>query len=171
MIAKFMNGRQDNWDIYLPAFLYAYRTSPHKSTWHTLYEAMLCMAPPSEDGAATELIPMGKCVAQEEARKLILANIKSEQQDQVESTPHWPRTWEAGQEVVTGDDVLQQVIALISPTVILNFIAKCKELSCKVLSEAAGKLPYLVDLGVVLLANDLLTKPFHDNTLTSSLCF
>jgi len=29
MIAKFMNGRQDNWDIYLPAFLYAFRTSLH----------------------------------------------------------------------------------------------------------------------------------------------
>jgi len=26
MITKFMNGRQDNLDIYLPAFLYAYRT-------------------------------------------------------------------------------------------------------------------------------------------------
>jgi len=29
MIAKFMNGRQDNWDINLPAFLYTNRTSPH----------------------------------------------------------------------------------------------------------------------------------------------
>jgi len=28
MIAKFVNGRQDNWDIYLPAFLYPYRRSP-----------------------------------------------------------------------------------------------------------------------------------------------
>jgi len=27
MIAKFVNGRQDNWDIYLPAFLYAYTKS------------------------------------------------------------------------------------------------------------------------------------------------
>jgi len=41
MIAKFVNGRQDNWDIYLPAFVYAYRTSLHKSTGHTPYEAML----------------------------------------------------------------------------------------------------------------------------------
>jgi len=47
---------------------------------------------------------MGKCVAQEEARKLILANIKSEQQDQVESTPHWPRTWEAGSQVMLQAD-------------------------------------------------------------------
>jgi len=37
MIAKFLNGRKDNWDIYLPAFLYAYKTSPHKSTGHTPY--------------------------------------------------------------------------------------------------------------------------------------
>jgi len=58
MIAKFVNGRQDNWDIYLPAFLYPYRTSPHKSTGHTPYEVMLGRAPPSEDRAATELILM-----------------------------------------------------------------------------------------------------------------
>jgi len=50
---------------------------------------------------ATELILMDKwvqelCIAQEEARKLISANIESEQQDRVESTPHWLRTWEAG---------------------------------------------------------------------------
>jgi len=93
MIAKFVNGRQDNWDIYLPAFLYAYRTSPHKSMGHTPYEAMLGRAPPSEDRAATELIPMDEwvqelCVAQEEARKLISGNIESEQQDRVEPTPH-----------------------------------------------------------------------------------
>jgi len=73
--------------------------------------------------------------------------------------------------VVTGDDVLQQVIAFISPTIILNFIAKGKELSCKVLSESAGKLPYLIDLGVVLSANDLLAKPFHNDAFTSTLCF
>jgi len=47
---------------------------------------MLGRAPPSKDGVATELIPMDKWVqelhvGQEEARKLILANIKSEQQD------------------------------------------------------------------------------------------
>jgi len=60
MIAKFVNDRQDNWDIYLLAFLYAYRTSPHKSTGHTPYKAMLGRAPPSEDGVATELIPMYK---------------------------------------------------------------------------------------------------------------
>jgi len=36
MIAKFMNGRQENWDIYQLAFLYTYRTSPHKSTGHSL---------------------------------------------------------------------------------------------------------------------------------------
>jgi len=84
MIAK--NGRQDNWDVYLPAFLYAYRTSPHKSTGHTPYKAMLGRAPPSKDGVATESILMDEevqelLVAQEEARKLILANIESEQQD------------------------------------------------------------------------------------------
>jgi hypothetical protein len=43
-------------------------------------------------------------VAQEEARKLILANIESEQQDQVESMPHWSRTWEAGDQVMLGAD-------------------------------------------------------------------
>jgi len=109
MIAKFMNGRQDNWDIYLPAFLSAYRTSPHKSTGHTPYEAMLVRAPPSEDRVATESIPMDEwvqelCVAQEEARKLISANIKSEQQDQVESTPHQSRTWEAVNQVMLRGD-------------------------------------------------------------------
>jgi len=83
MITKFVNGRQDNWEIYLPAFLYAYRMSPHKSTGHTPYEAMLGRAPPSEDRVATESILMDKWVqelhvAQEEAWKLILANIKSE---------------------------------------------------------------------------------------------
>jgi len=82
MIAKFMNGRQDSWDVYLPAFLNAPRMSPHKSMGHTPYKAMLGRAPPSEDGVATELIPMDEwvqelLVAQEEARKLILANIKS----------------------------------------------------------------------------------------------
>jgi len=109
MIAKFMNGRHDNWDIYLTAFLYAYRTSPHKSTGHTPYEAMLGRAPPSKDGVETELIPMDKrvqelCTAQEEARKLILANIKSEHQDQVESMPHWSRKWEAGNQVMLWAD-------------------------------------------------------------------
>jgi len=109
MIAKFVNGRQDNWDIYLPAFLYAYRTSPHKSTGHTPYKAMLGRAPPSKDGVATESIPMDEwvqelCVAQEEARKLSSANIESEQQDQVESTPHWSRTWEAGDQVMLQAD-------------------------------------------------------------------
>jgi len=43
-------------------------------------------------------------VAQEEARKLISANIKSEQQDQVESMPHWSRTWEAGNQVMLQAD-------------------------------------------------------------------
>jgi len=109
MIAKFVNGRQDNWDVYLPAFLYTYRTSPHKSTGHTPYEAMLGREPPSEDGAATELIPMDEWVqelriAQEEARKPILANIKSEEQDRAESTPHWSRTWEAGDQVMLQAD-------------------------------------------------------------------
>jgi len=51
MIAKFVNGRQDNWDVYLLAFLYTYRISPHKSTGHNPYEAMLGRAPPSKDGA------------------------------------------------------------------------------------------------------------------------
>jgi len=49
MIAKFVNGRQDNWDIYLQAFLYAYRTSPHNSMGHTPYKAGLGRAPPSEN--------------------------------------------------------------------------------------------------------------------------
>jgi len=56
MIAKFVNGRQYNWDLYLLAFLYAYRTSPHKSMGHTPYEAMLGRASPSEDGVAKESI-------------------------------------------------------------------------------------------------------------------
>jgi len=43
-------------------------------------------------------------VAQEEARKLILANIKSEQQDRVESKPHWLRMWEAGDQVMLQAD-------------------------------------------------------------------
>jgi len=81
MIAKFVNGRQDNWDFYLLAFLYAYRTSPHKSTGHTPYKAMLGRAQPSKDRAAKELIPMDEWVqelrvAQEEARKLILPTSK-----------------------------------------------------------------------------------------------
>jgi len=92
MIAKFMNGRQDNWDIYLPAFFYAYRTSLHKSTGHTPYKAMLGRAPSSEDRAATESILMGKWVqelgvAHEEARKLILANIESEQKTKWRQCP------------------------------------------------------------------------------------
>jgi len=70
---------------------------------------MLGRAPPRKDGAATESIPMDEWVqelqvAQEEARKLILANIKSEQQDQVESTPHQSRTWEAGDQVMLWAD-------------------------------------------------------------------
>jgi len=37
-----VNGRQDNWDIYLPAFLYSYRTTPHWSrTWEAGDQAML----------------------------------------------------------------------------------------------------------------------------------
>jgi len=71
------------------------------SMGHTPYKAMLGRAPPSEDGVATESILMDEwvhelCIAQEKARKLILANTKSEQKDQVESMPHWLRTWEAG---------------------------------------------------------------------------
>jgi len=86
MIAKFMFGRQDNWDIYLPAFNYAYRMSLHKSMGYTPYKAMLGRSPPSKDRVATESIPMDKwvqelCVAKKEARKLILANIENEQQD------------------------------------------------------------------------------------------
>jgi len=106
MIDKFVTGRQDNWDVYLLAFLYIYK---HKSTGHTPYKAMLGRAPPSEGGVATELILMDEWVqelriAQEEARKLILANIKSEQQDRVESMPHWLRTWEAGDQVMLRAD-------------------------------------------------------------------
>jgi len=109
MITNFVNGRQDNWDVYLLAFIYAYRMSPHKSTGHTPYKAMLGRAPPSEDRAATESIPMDEWVqelrvAQEEARKLILGNIKSEQQDQVEPTPHWSWTWKAGDQVTLWAD-------------------------------------------------------------------
>jgi len=71
---------------------------------NTPYKAMLGRAPPSKDGVATESILMDKWVqelqvAQEEARKLILANIESEQQDQVESMPHWLRMQEAGNQV------------------------------------------------------------------------
>jgi len=66
---------------------------------------MLGRAPLSEDGVATELIPMDEWVqelhvTQEEARKLILAHIESEHQDRVESMPHWSRTWEAGNQVM-----------------------------------------------------------------------
>jgi len=58
---------------------------------------MLDRAPPSKDGVAKELIQMDEWVqklrvAQEEARKLILANIKSEQQDcapSVENLGSW----------------------------------------------------------------------------------
>jgi len=109
MIAKFVNGRQDNWDVYLPAFLYTYRTSPHKSMGHTPYEAMLGRAPPSKDRVATEPILMDEWVqelrvAQEEARKLISGNIESDQQDQVEPTPHRSRTWKAGDQVTLWAD-------------------------------------------------------------------
>jgi len=67
------------------------------------------LPPPSEDGEATELILMDEWVqelriAQEEARKLILANIESEQQDRVESMPHWSRMWEAGNQVILRAD-------------------------------------------------------------------
>jgi len=61
MIAKFVNGRQDNWVVYLPAFFYTYRMGPHKSTRHTPCKAMLGRAPPSKDRAATELILMDEC--------------------------------------------------------------------------------------------------------------
>jgi len=109
IIDKFVNGRQDNWDVYLLAFLYAYRTSPHKSMGHTPYEAMLGRAPSSKDRAATELIPMDGWVqelrvAQEEARKLILGNIESEQQDRVEPTPHQSQMWKAGDQVTLWAD-------------------------------------------------------------------
>jgi len=62
MITKFVNGRQDNLDVYLPDFLYTYRTSQHKSTGHTPYKAMLGRTPPSEDRVATELILMDEWV-------------------------------------------------------------------------------------------------------------
>jgi len=59
---------------------------------------MLGRAPTSKDGAAIEAVLVNKWVkglhvAQEEARKLILANIEGEQQDWVKSTPHQSRTW------------------------------------------------------------------------------
>jgi len=44
------------------------------------------------------------CVAQEEARKLILGNIKSEQQDRVEPMPHRSRTWKADDQVTLWAD-------------------------------------------------------------------
>jgi len=49
--------------------------------WHTPYKAMLGRALPSKDRVATESTLMDKwvqelCIAQEEARKLIWANIK-----------------------------------------------------------------------------------------------
>jgi len=61
---------------------------------------------------ATESIPMDEWVqelrlAQEEARKLISANLKSEQQDRVESMPHWSRTWEAGNQVMLQADCIR----------------------------------------------------------------
>jgi len=70
---------------------------------------MLGRAPPSKDRVATELIPMDEWVqelhvAQEEARELILGNIKSEQQDRVEPTPHWSQTWKAGDQVMLWAD-------------------------------------------------------------------
>jgi len=105
---------------------------PHQSeatalmTWSTIQDIVLgcglpchssstpCLAclldgSVSKDGVATELIPMDEwvqelCIAQEEARKLISANIKSEQQDRVESTPHWSRMWEAGDQVMLRAD-------------------------------------------------------------------
>jgi len=43
-------------------------------------------------------------VAQEEARKLISANIESEQQDRVEPMPHWSRTWKGGDQVTLWAD-------------------------------------------------------------------
>jgi len=69
MIAKFVNSRQDNWDIYLLAFLFTYRTSPHKSMGHTPYEVMLGRAPPSEDRVATELIQMDEWVQELRRRR------------------------------------------------------------------------------------------------------
>jgi len=65
MIAKFVNGRQDNWGVYLLVFLYAYRTSPHKSKGHTPYKAMLGRAPSSKDRVATESILMDKWVQEQ----------------------------------------------------------------------------------------------------------
>jgi len=53
MITKFVNGMQDNWDVYLLAFLYTYQMSLHQYTGHTPYKAMLGRAPLSEDGVAT----------------------------------------------------------------------------------------------------------------------
>jgi len=97
-----MEGRT----IGMSIFLYTYRMSLHKSMGHTPYKVMLGRAPPSEDRVATELILMDEwvqelSVAQEEAaRKLILANIESEQQDRVESMPNWSRTWGAGNQVM-----------------------------------------------------------------------
>jgi len=84
MIAKFVNGRQDNWDVFLLAFLYTYRMSLHKSTGHTPYKEMLCRAPPRKDRVVKESILMDEWVlelhlAQKEARKLISAHIETEQ--------------------------------------------------------------------------------------------
>jgi len=59
---------------------------------HTPYKAMLGRAPPSEDRAAIELIPMGEwvqalCIAQEEARKLILATLKESSRTEWSQSP------------------------------------------------------------------------------------
>jgi len=59
---------------------------PAQVYWAHSLKRVLGRAPQRKDRVATESIPMDKWVqelhiAQEEARKLILANIKSEQQD------------------------------------------------------------------------------------------
>ena len=49
MMAHYANTKQDNWDVYVPLLLYAYRTSPQKSTGVSLYQVLFRrLAPPLE---------------------------------------------------------------------------------------------------------------------------
>jgi len=70
---------------------------------------MLGRAPPGKDGVATEPTSMDEwvqelCAAQEEARRLIAASIKGNQQGWVDSTPHQLRTWRCGEQVMLCKD-------------------------------------------------------------------
>ena len=45
MAAKFVNSRHDNWDVYLPQLLFAYRCAPHASTGLSPYRMMFGTEP------------------------------------------------------------------------------------------------------------------------------